>query len=44
MRAMRPERFRGYQDLKLVDIPKPNLSDGRVLVKITASGVTPLEK
>jgi NADPH:quinone reductase len=43
MRAMRAEGFRGYQDPKLVDIPKPNLSDGRVLLKITAAGVTPLE-
>jgi NADPH2:quinone reductase len=40
---MRAEGFRGYQDLKLVDIPKPHVSDGRVLVKITAAGVTPLE-
>jgi NADPH2:quinone reductase len=43
MRAMRAEGFRGYQDLKLVDIPKPHVSDGRVLVKINAAGVTPLE-
>jgi NADPH:quinone reductase len=43
MRAMRAEGFRGYQDLKLADIPKPHVSDGRVLVKITAAGVTPLE-
>jgi NADPH:quinone reductase len=43
MRAMRAEGFRGYPDLKLVDIPKPNLSDGRVLVRVTAAGVTPLE-
>jgi len=43
MRAMRAEGFRGYQDLTLVDIPKPNLSDGRVLVRLTAAGVTPLE-
>src|ERR1700732_2022787 len=43
MRAMRAEGFSGYKDLKLVDIPKPAASDGRVLVKITASGVTPLE-
>jgi NADPH2:quinone reductase len=43
MRAMRAEGFRGYQDLKLVDIPNPQVSDGRVLVKITAAGVTPLE-
>src|ERR1700682_3591651 len=43
MRAMRAEGFSGYKDLKLVDIPKPAASDGRVLVKITAAGVTPLE-
>src|ERR1700686_5485018 len=43
MRAMRAEGFSGYKDLKLVDIPKPAVSDGRVLVKITAAGVTPLE-
>jgi len=40
---MRAEGFRGYQDLKLVDIPKPQISEGRVLVKIAAAGVTPLE-
>ena len=43
MRAMRAEGFRGYRDLKVADIPKPQVSDGRVLVKITAAGVTPLE-
>ena len=43
MRAMRAEGFSGYQDLKLVDIPKPAVPDGRVLVRITAAGVTPLE-
>src|SRR5260370_10756889 len=43
MRAMRAEGFSGYQDLKLVDIPKPAVSDGRVLVRITAVGVAPLE-
>src|ERR1700747_953064 len=43
MRAMRAEGFSGYKDLKLVDIPKPSVSDGRVLVRIMASGVTPLE-
>jgi NADPH2:quinone reductase len=43
MRAMRAEGFSGYQDLKLVNIPKPVVSDGRVLVRITAAGVTPLE-
>ena len=43
MRAMRAEGFGGYQDLKLAEIPKPYVSDGRVLLKITAAGVTPLE-
>ncbi len=43
MRAMRAEGFRGYQDLRLVDIPKPQVSEGRVLVRIAAAGVTPLE-
>jgi NADPH:quinone reductase len=43
MRAMRAEGFSGYKDLKLVEIPKPAVSDGRVLVRITAAGVTPLD-
>ncbi len=42
MRAMRAESFTGYGDLKLVEIPEPVLSDGRVLVRITAAGVSPL--
>src|SRR6266571_2891725 len=43
MRAMRAESFTGYRDLKLVDLPKPVVADGRVLVRITAAGVTPLD-
>ncbi len=43
MRAMRAEGFSGYKDLKLVDIPKPEVADGRVLVRMTAAGVTPLD-
>ena len=43
MRAMRAERFSGYQELKLVEIPKPAVSDGRVVVRLTAAGVTPLD-
>jgi NADPH2:quinone reductase len=43
MRAMRADRFSGYQDLKLVEIPKPAVSGGRVLVRLTAAGVTPLD-
>src|ERR1700732_3181078 len=43
MRAMRAEAFSGYKDLKLVDIPKPSVLDGRVVIRITAGGGTPLE-
>jgi NADPH2:quinone reductase len=43
MRAMRAEQFSGYEGLKLVDLPKPAVSDGRVLVRMTAAGVTPLD-
>src|SRR3984957_702924 len=43
MRAMRAESFTGYGGLKLVEVPRPQSSDGRVLVRITAAGVTPLD-
>ncbi|MGB6687036.1 MAG: zinc-binding alcohol dehydrogenase family protein [Terracidiphilus sp.] len=43
MRAMRAEQFSGYEALRLVDLPKPAVTDGRVLVRITAAGVTPLD-
>jgi len=43
MRAMRAERFSGYEALKLVELPKPTITDGKVLVRITAAGVTPLD-
>jgi len=43
MRAMRAERFTGYEGLKLVDLPEPAVTDGKVLVRITAAGVTPLD-
>jgi NADPH2:quinone reductase len=43
MRAMRAEQFNGHKELKLVDLPKPAITDGRVLVRITAAGVTPLD-
>src|SRR5260370_23465621 len=42
MRAMRAEEFSGYEALKLVDLPKPAVGDGRALLRITATGVTPL--
>src|SRR5437660_5203657 len=43
MRAMRAETFSGYQGLKLVELPKPAVTNGKVLVRITAAGVTPLD-
>jgi NADPH:quinone reductase len=43
MRAMRAEQFSGYGGLKLVDLPNPAVTDGKVLVRITAAGVTPLD-
>src|ERR1700683_3305321 len=43
MRAIRAEQFIGYEGLKLVDLPKPAVTDERLLVRITAAGVTPLD-
>jgi len=43
MRAMRAEQFTGYEGLKLVDPPRPAVTEGKVLVRITAAGVTPLD-
>src|SRR5882757_1388145 len=43
MRAMRAEQFSGYEALKLVELPKPMVTDGKVLVRVTAAGVTPLD-
>jgi NADPH2:quinone reductase len=40
---MRAEQFNGYKELKLVNLPKPAVTDGKVLVRITAAGVTPLD-
>src|SRR5882757_9503651 len=43
MRAMRAEQFSGHEALKLVELPKPAVGDGKVLVRMTAAGVTPLD-
>jgi NADPH2:quinone reductase len=43
MRAMGAETFSGYEALKLVELPKPAVGDGKVLVRMTAAGVTPLD-
>jgi len=38
MGAMRARGFNGYGDLKLVNLPKPEASNGKVLVRMTAGG------
>jgi NADPH2:quinone reductase len=43
MRAMRAESFTGYGGLKLVEVPRPRGGDRRVLVRVTAAGVIPLD-
>ncbi len=43
MRAMRAKGFHGYGELELVNLPKPEVPNGRVLVRMTAAGVTPLD-
>jgi NADPH2:quinone reductase len=40
---MRAETFSGYEGLKLVELPKPAVTDGKVLVRMIAAGVTPLD-
>jgi NADPH2:quinone reductase len=40
---MRAEEFSGYEGLKSVDLPKPAVSDGKVLLRVIAAGVTPLD-
>jgi NADPH:quinone reductase len=40
---MRADQFSGYEGLKLVDLPRPAVSDGKVLLRMTAAGVTPLD-
>jgi NADPH:quinone reductase len=43
MRMIQATQFTGYQGLVQVDAPKPRVSDGRALVRVTAAGVTPLD-
>jgi NADPH:quinone reductase len=43
MRAIRAEQFSGYKELKLADLPKPAVANGKVLLRVTAAGVTPLD-
>jgi len=41
MRAMRAEQFSGYGGLKLSHFPEPAVTNGKVLLRMTAVGVTP---
>src|SRR5258708_8832041 len=43
MLAMEAEAFSGYGALRQVELPKPQPAKDRVLVRVTAAGVTPLE-
>src|SRR5271156_5376066 len=43
MRAIQAETFSGYGGLRQIEIPKPQPAKDRVLVRVTAAGVTPLE-
>jgi NADPH:quinone reductase len=43
MRAIEAETFSGYGGLRQIELPKPQPAKERVLVRITAAGVTPLD-
>jgi NADPH2:quinone reductase len=43
MRAIEANTFSGYGGLRQVELPKPQPAKDRVLVRVTAAGVTPLE-
>jgi NADPH:quinone reductase len=43
MQAMQADTFSGYGGLRQVELPKPQPAGDRVLIRVTAAGVTPLE-
>ena len=43
MRAIEAKTFSGYSELRQTELPKPKPAKDRVLVRVTAAGVTPLE-
>src|SRR5580700_8215530 len=43
MRAIEAKTFSGYGGLQQTELPKPQPAKDRVLVRVTAAGVTPLE-
>src|ERR1700731_2318417 len=44
MRAIEAQTFSGYGGLRQVELPKPQPAKGRVLVRVAAAGVTPLDQ
>src|SRR3984957_7374229 len=43
MRAIEAKTFSGYDGLRQTELPKPQQAKDRVLVRVTAAGVTPLD-
>src|SRR6202034_3339904 len=43
MRAIEAKTFSGYGGLRQTELPKPQQTQDRVLVRVTAAGVTPLD-
>jgi NADPH:quinone reductase len=43
MRAIEANTFAGYGGLRQIELPEPQPAKDRVLVRVTAAGVTPLE-
>jgi NADPH:quinone reductase-like Zn-dependent oxidoreductase len=43
VRAIEAETFSGYSGLRQIELPKPQPAKDRVLVRVTAAGVTPLD-
>jgi NADPH:quinone reductase len=43
MRAMQAETFSGYSGLRQIELPEPLPAKDKVLVRVTAAGVTPLD-
>jgi NADPH:quinone reductase-like Zn-dependent oxidoreductase len=43
MRAIEAKNFSGYGGLRLTELPRPQPVKHRVLIRVTAAGVTPLD-
>jgi NADPH:quinone reductase-like Zn-dependent oxidoreductase len=44
MHAVQAVRHGSYGELRLVEIPEPQLGHGQALVRVTAAGITPLDR